>query len=221
MGVSNGSNKKRKVEPLKNSNGSPEDYQEKAQKKLGPKSLNRVQMKIAASQMENCVCKIKLDDGTIGTGFFCLVPFPNKFNPLPVLITCNHVLNEQNILEGSKINFSLNDEKIKKSITINNSRITFTDDKKDITFIEIMPEDDIKDKSILLIDENFLEDDFKQKYENCDVYMIHYEKGEVVKHSLGVIKYINDDNYTINHTCNTETGSSGGPIINLNNFNVM
>ena len=221
MGVSNGSNKKRKVEPLKNSNGSPEDYQEKAQKKLGPKSLNRVQMKIAAFQMENCVCKIKLDDGTIGTGFFCLVPFPNKFNPLPVLITCNHVLNEQNILEGSKINFSLNDEKIKKSITINNSRITFTDDKKDITFIEIMPEDGIKDKSLLPIDENFLEDDFKQIYENCDVFMIHYEKGEVVKHSLGEIKYINDDNYTINHTCNTETGSSGGPIIHLFNFNVM
>ena len=225
MGASGGSKKQKKNKKSENSNGSKNNgqrgYNEEVELEKSPKSLNKFQMKKATFQMENCVCKIELDNGKIGTGFFCLIPFPNKSNPLTVLITCNHVLDEQDILEGSKINFSLNDEKIKKSITISNSRITFTDKKKDITFIQIKPEDDINDKSILAIDENFLEDDFKQIYKNNDAYMIHYEKGEAVKYSLGVIKYIDDDNYTINHTCNTKKGSSGGPIINLNNFNVI
>ena len=157
------------------------------------------QLRIATFQMENCVCKIKLDSGKVGTGFFCLIPFPNKFHPLPVLITCNHVLNEQNIIEGAKINFSLDNEKIQKSITINNSRKTFTDYGKDITFIEIKPEDDIKDKSILAIDENMLENNYKQIYIKSKVYMIHYEKGKEVKHSPGEIEYIDEDNYTIKH----------------------
>jgi len=224
MGTSS-SKKKSQVKPLNDPyNAKVEDsreYNEEAKIGQHSKSLNAFQMKKATSQMENCVCKIKLDNEKTGTGFFCLIPFPKKSSPLQVLITCNHVLNEQNLLEGAKIDFSLNNEKDQKSITISNSRKTFTDHGKDITFIEIKPEDDIEDKSILAIDENMLEDDFKQIYEKNDVYMIHYEEGKEVKHSLGEIIYIDENNYTINHNCKTEKGSSGGPIINLNNFNVI
>ena len=39
--------------------------------------------------------------------------------------------------------------------------------------------------------------------------------------SNGIIKYIKDNNYTIIHLCNTTVGSSGGPIINSNNFQVI
>jgi len=219
MGASS-SKKEKEKQQLKNSNG-PRGYKEEAYIKKIPINLTKPQLEKTTFQMGNCVCKIKPDNGKVGTGFFCLIPFPNKLNPLPVLITCNHVLNEQDIIEGSKINFSLDDDKIPKSITINNSRKKFTDYGKDITFIEIKPEDDIKDKSILAIDENMLEDDYKQIYINNKVYMIHYEKGEEVKHSVGEIKYIDEDNYTIKHNCNTLEGSSGGPIINLNNFNVI
>jgi len=204
----------------KKSNDSRE-YREEAHIRRDFISLNMPQMKRVTFQMENCICKIKLDNGKVGIGFFCLIPFPNQLNPLPVLITCNHVLNEQDIIEGAKLNFSLNDEKIQKSITVNNSRKKFTDYGKDITFIEIKQEDDIKDESFLAIDENMLEDDYKQIYINNKVYMIHYEKGEEVKYSLGEIEYIDEDNYTIKHNCNTLEGSSGGPIINLNNFNVI
>ena len=98
-------------------------------------------------------------------------------------------MNEQNLLEGTKIKLSLDDEIFQKSIIINNSRKIFTDNEKDITFIEIKREDNIKDISILAIDENMFEDDFKQIYKNEIVYMIHYEKGEKVKYSLGKIKY--------------------------------
>ena len=194
-------------------------------KEIQPKnsvdSLNKDQLNQVIFQMENCICKIKLDNGSIGTGFFCLIPFPNKSNPLTVLITCNHVLNENNLAEGAKINFSLNDDKIEKSITISNSRKTFTDEEKDVTFIEIKPEDNIKDESILNIDEKIFKDDPNKIYEKKAAYIVHYEEGKVAKHSLGKINYIDGDKYTINHNCKTLTGSSGSPIINLMNFNVI
>jgi len=53
-------------------------------------------------QMKNCICKIIKDDGTRGTGFFCTIPFPDKFNLLNVLITNNHIL-EENDIENNKI----------------------------------------------------------------------------------------------------------------------
>ena len=43
-------------------------------------------------QMAKSICKIKIGQEQ-GTGFFCKIPFPNKNNMLPVLITNNHVIN--------------------------------------------------------------------------------------------------------------------------------
>ena len=51
-------------------------------------------------QMKKCICQIYQDDKK-GTGFFCQIPFLN--NLLPVLITNNHVLNENDIENNKKI----------------------------------------------------------------------------------------------------------------------
>ena len=59
-------------------------------------------------QMENCICKIYLKNGEIGTGFFCKIPFNN--NLLPVLITNNHVLNKDDIDNNKIINLIINKE---------------------------------------------------------------------------------------------------------------
>ena len=59
-------------------------------------------------QMENCICKIYLEDGKKGTGFFCKMPIFN--NLLPVLITNNHVLNEKDIENNKIIQLSINNE---------------------------------------------------------------------------------------------------------------
>ena len=201
---------------------SSKKYNKEAQITEDHESLNKDQLKQATFQMENCVCKIKLVNNKIGTGFFCLIPFPKKSNPLPVLITCNHVLNENNLVEGEKIYFSLNDEKIQKSIIISKSRKTFTNEEKDVTFIEIKPdEDNINDESILDLDENIFKDDLNKIYEKKSVYIVHYEEGKVVKYSLGKIKYIDNNKFNINHNCKTLAGSSGSPIINVTNFKVI
>ena len=187
-----------------------------------PDSLSPEQMEQALFQMKNCICKIKLEKGIIGTGFFCKIPSVNKFELIPVLITCNHVLKENNIKEGKIINFSLDNEKYPYSILITSSRRTYTDEKKDITIIEIKPnEDNIKFESFLDIDPNIYRDNINESYHNKSIYIIHYEYGKNYKYSIGIIRSIGEDKYTINHVCSTETGSSWSPIINLSNYNVI
>ena len=62
-------------------------------------------------QMENCICKIFLTNGEKGTGFFCKIPFNNYL--LPVLITNNHVLNENDIKDNNIIELSINNNEVK------------------------------------------------------------------------------------------------------------
>ena len=48
-------------------------------------------------QMNKSICKIDNENST-GTGFLCLIPFPDSLSLLRVLITCNHVFNDINII---------------------------------------------------------------------------------------------------------------------------
>ena len=105
-------------------------------------------------QLENCICQIHKKNGGKGTGFFCKILFKN--NLLPVLITNNHVLKEEDIKNDEIIELTIYN-KIEKenediSIKIDNSRIRYTNSKIDITINEIKPEED-KIKYYLEIDE--------------------------------------------------------------------
>ena len=53
------------------------------------------------------------------------------------------------------------------------------------------------------------------------IYLLHYPKGNKMEYSVGLIKNINEDNYTIRHSCDTNSASSGCPIINSINFQVF
>jgi len=187
----------------------------------GLESLNSNQLENILFQMKNCICKIKNDNGKIGTGFFCKIPFPDPIKPLPVLITCNHVLDKNNISPKQEINFSFNNGQKPYSITIN-ARKTFTDEKKDVTIIEIEPQkDEINDNSFLDIDEEIAHRDPNEIYTNKSIYIIHYEEGNEARCSLGKILKIKKEEYDIEHNCSTKGGSSGSPIINLKNFKII
>ena len=75
-----------------------------------PLSIPIPLLKIISNQAEKCLYKIKCNDNGTGTGFFCAIPFPNKYNLLPVLITNNHVIGKDDININKKINFSINDD---------------------------------------------------------------------------------------------------------------
>ena len=170
-------------------------------------------------QMENCICKIYMNNGGIGTGFLCKIPFNN--NLLPVLITNNHVLNENDIDNNKIIKLMINN-KVKK-IEIDNSRKKYTNPDKtiDITIIEIKPNKD-GINNYLEIDEDDInknKENIELEYQKKSIYIIHYPN-EKLSVSYGLIKDI-IDNKKINHYCNTEEGSSGSPILSLKTLKVI
>jgi len=180
-------------------------------------------LKIISDLSNRCICKIRLNEKGTGTGCFCAIPFPDKYNRLPVLITNNHVLESEDIVEGKIIKFSINNEKHKYEIKIDDKRKRYTNEKYDITFIEIKKEiDNLNINSFLDIDEDIFEENYEKIYDKKHVYLLHYPHGNLSEYSSGIMKgFLLDKNYTFKHTCKTENGSSGGPIINLLNHKVI
>ena len=183
-------------------------------------NLRNVQ-NIIYKQMGKCICKIN-NNKSFGTGFFCNIPFPNYLNFLPVLITNNHILQKKDISPNSCITFSINDEENENDIykiIIGDNRLTYTDEFYDVTIIELKKDDKL---DILGLEVDYEEyeaplDEFK----NLQIYLIHYPRSKNVCKSIGEIKYISEKELTIKHTCSTAEGSSGSPIINLNNLKVL
>ena len=168
-------------------------------------------------QMKKCVCNIYTNNGSIGTGFFTKIPFNS--NLLPVLITNNHVLGEEDIKINKKIVFAINNEEEIKSFIIDENRKKYTNEEFDVTIIEIYEnKDNIKD---------FLEFDDQIKnikylnnlYNNESIYLLHYPEKKNICVSYGQPPQLLDKK--INHKCSTQDGSSGGPILILNNQKVI
>ena len=172
-----------------------------------PKPLSKEIASKINEQMDTNVCKIIKEKST-GTGFLCIIPFPNKLNLLPVLITCNHILGEKDLMEGKEIKIEINN-KIKK-LSINNSRKIYTDEKNcDITIIELKPEDQFDINNLLEIEDDiFNKEKLDNLYKNKTIYIIHYPEGREPQYSVDVIKSIDTNNIKINHLCSTERGSS-------------
>ena len=171
-------------------------------------------------QMDHNVCKIIKEKST-GTGFLCIIPFPDKLNRLPVLMTCNHVLGEKDLIEGEEIKIEIN--KNEKILKINNSRKIYTDNKKyDITIIEIKQEDNFDINKILEIEDDIFNNEMLNNiYQKKTIYIIHYPHGKEPKYTVDVIKSINADDVKILHLCSTKNGSSGAPLLNLQTYRVI
>ena len=159
--------------------------------------------------MQKSFCKIK----NIGTGFFCNIPFPDNSNSLPVFITNNHVLGENDIAKDNIISVSINDDEYKYNIHITNSTRTYTDPDYDISIIEIVKKEELDKVSFLEIEDNILYIKQYDQYKDKSVYVLHYPNCKNVAFSVGIIKNISIDDYNILHLCGTLKGSSGGPNI--------
>ena len=190
-----------------------------------PSSITIEQMKEIIKQMERNAVKIYLKKGS-GSGFFCNIPFPKKTYLLPVLITNNHVLNEEQISIGKTIFISMNNGKNKYSIYIDQLRKTYTSSDYDITIIEIKDTDNINNEAFLDIDDEVynLDNNQIQKYNQGQesIYLLHYpDNSPKVMYSIGLIKNIYTNKYDLRHSCQSKEGSSGGPILKLINFKII
>ena len=60
--------------------------------------------------------------------------------------------------------------------------------------------------------------EFQTTFINKSIYLLHYSKGIFIKKSEGVIKCIYEDNYNIDQYCDSNSGSSGVPLLNFFSF---
>ena len=195
----------------------PEIYFEKSPKPVSFENTEKILF-----QMKNCICKIYKDKGETGTGFFCKIPYPNQSKLLKVLITNNHVLNEDDLKNNNIIKYTLkDDEEIRKIIIDDNKRKIYTSKELDISFIEIKEnEDNINE--YLEIDEEIINKNkeyIETTYKNKSIYILHYPLGKDIVVSYGNLDKINNEQ--INHFCNTLNGSSGSPILSLDTLKVI
>ena len=203
------------------------EYIKEASLKQSLSSISFEGMKIIQKQMEKSICKIHCGKDKHGTGFFCLIPFPDKINLLKVLITNDHVLSKNDLIKGKKVKISINNNDDNSLIiNIDEERKIFNLELPyDISLIEIKYNEGqhigLDTNSFLDLDKFIYEENPNNIYKQKTVYIIHYPFGKALKYSLGMIKQIYEDNINLEHTCETEAGSSGSPIINLETYNVI
>ena len=105
---------------------------------LYPKPISIEATEKILNQMKNSICKVILENGREGTGFFCKIQngsIYSNYNSLPVLITNNHLINELELKrDKNKIKISNNNNNEYKEMDLN-KRITFTSKEHNITNI--------------------------------------------------------------------------------------
>ena len=168
------------------------------------------------NQMKWSMVKINNQSGQ-GTGFFCHISINKK--DMPILITNNSVINETTIKNNKEIKMTINDKE-EKNIKLNKNRMIIISKKYNVTLIEIKPDED-NICYFLDLDINYLNK--KSNFFNEAIYIIHYPKFQKEQYacvSYGLLKNKADSNDIV-YSCNTNSGSSGSPILRLSNNKVI
>ena len=182
--------------------------------------------KILKDKYRRNICRIEYyieNQPVYGTGFFCKIDYINN-TKMPVLITCEHVLNDYNFenYEFLNVTYFSNEEIFSPIIYLKNKRI-FRDNDSDIIIIEINDKDEGLDIYSFLEIDNSINMENPQLI-NKKVYLYHYPKGnEDEYYSQGYITNMyneDEDNYFVTKL-STLPGTSGAPIINYENDRVI
>ena len=163
-----------------------------------------------SNKVMKSICKIKVNDEegeSYGTGFFL-----NFTNSLKCLITNYHIIYQ--ILENENIIIEIHNKKIMR-LKFNNRYTKYLKKPKDITMIEIKESDNIyNDIEFLDYNNNYIDRGYII-YDNIDIFSIEHPYGDDALCASGKIIKINE--YEFEHDISTDDGSSGCPIILLNN----
>ena len=180
------------------------------------------QTKKILEQMENYICKIIIDKDTKGTGFLCKIPLHGDNKLTPVLITNNNVINDNMLTRKKDIIIELFCTSSKKQKKLNlSNRTAYNNKKLGISIIEIVNKDGFKNINMFELDEDMLSSGKTDKFIDKSIYMIHSNQ-ETLYVSYGKVND-NRKNQSHNflHTCYAFNGSSGSPILNLENNKII
>lgn len=189
---------------------------------INKESLELNNLLIIIEQMKTSVCKIEKKNNS-GTGFLCIIPFPNNSHLIPVLITSYNILNKKDIIPGNNIKITFYDNTYKILEMSVKRKIYLNDEKKyNITIIEIIKEDGLDSSKMLKIDKTIYNDNYlKYIFKNKSVYSIYYPQNSEIQYDINLLTNIDPISNTFIHLCVTEGGALGAPILNLENFRVI
>ena len=164
--------------------------------------------------------------GNIGTGFFMKIKIKSIY--LPSLLTNFHVIKKEHVDKKETIYIFFGEKEREKKIPIkldNNKRFIKAFDKElDVTVIEILKSDKISSDKFLNYDLNYKSERGYDEYLNKNFCLAGYPSLNMLKKekhiSSGKIKSI-VDGYRFHHYLNTRAGSSGSPIVLIENENVI
>jgi len=184
----------------------------------GGENITLNNSKILFEKAEKSICEIITDKGH-GTGFFCKIKYPNKYNEIYCLITNNHVITKDMFIYQENIEIKFYNKEMK--ISLNIYRRIWTNEEIDFTCIEIIKEDDI----IEIINPSEIDYNCYNINYNIEEYdkrgiVIPGIKEKEIEISQGIIYYIKNGKLFF-HNCNTKDGFSGGPIILINNLKII
>ena len=173
---------------------------------------------IFSEKAEKSICEIIKDNG-YGTGFFCKIKYPNKFNKICCLITNYHVITKDILINKENIKIKLNNKN--KIISLNLKRRIWIDEEIGFTCIEILKEDNIIEIiNPFEIDGNCYNLNFNNKeYNKRGIVIPSIGKQKLIEFSQGIIEYIEKEKYKkfFFHKCNMK----GGPIILIDNLCII
>ena len=127
--------------------------------------------------IKNSRCKINIDN-KLGTGFICIIN--NYGNSIPVLITQEFLIDKNNLNKGSNIILESNEKSI--IISIDDKRRIYTDNKNNISIIELYS-NELNKNDYLEIDS-----DNDNNYENKTVYILFPDNEEIIYYIDKIMK---------------------------------
>ena len=186
-------------------------------------------LKKVINEVSKSVCKITIESMNqkfYGTGFFMMIQSDEGKN-ISCMLTNFHVISEDIIkYKNAIIKIEIDSENEKNSKMVqqiefgNDDRfILFLQKPIDITVIEILDSDIIKDKIKFLPCDLDCKKDRYKKYINKEVFILHHPEGRNTEYAFG--KIISFKNFKLEHNISTKKGSSGSAIILKETFEVI
>ncbi|OUM58850.1 hypothetical protein PIROE2DRAFT_15779, partial [Piromyces sp. E2] len=169
------------------------------------------------SKFSNSVFIIK-SNNILGTGFFVKLSIPSEYEPMYGLMTCNHILGSECLIQDFEFSIMYNNEEKEFKIKLDKSYFMFTSKLLDVTFIQFN-ENTIN--KLNLSKNDFLTSCSNNNILNENIYVFQYLDGscKLDKGNFIYDKSINNFNYYY-YTTSTDMGLSGSPLIN-NNLEVI
>ena len=182
---------------------------------LCPKSLTIEETEKILDQMKKSSCKLVLEDGKEGTGFFCSII------QYSLLVTTNIFIDESQLnRDNNKIKIYLGKNNEYNEIELKD-RIKYTNKEYNITLIEIKNEEKDKIGNIILeIDENVKENKLS-KLIGETIYILYHNKDKNISASYSIIEKYEENDYNFKCISNINNENSMALILNLSSFKIV